>query len=390
MKQFLILQKIFVLILLTSLVFSCQTGTKTPAASIPINKTPSETPGLTPNKAPTEIQSEPYPLEGPGFYKVGIRRNISFKDPDRGDREVSITVWYPAVVEGKTGKTENPDAAVDISGAPYPLILSSSKVGFIFAPHLASHGFVVLGINKIDSSSYWGEWLIDFPMDILFALRQVAAGSIPELDGIIDSSQAGVMGYSFDGYDALAMSGARIEPKYYLGQCTKYNTFDPKPPAWWIDYICKMSKTWPEFEAHAAEWMKESTDGLWQPMTDERIKAVMPMAPEGAWLFGNRGLAAADRPILIIAAEKDDINIYGLEATFIFNNMGSAEKSMVTFMGKDHMMVYDSRSVARMAHFATAFFGYHLQGKNDYAHYFSEEFVKQHNELTWGAVKKEN
>ena len=40
--------------------------------------------------------------------------------------------------------------------------------------------------------------------------------------------------------------------------------------------------------------------------------------------------------------------------------------------------------VARMAHFAVAFFGYHLQEREDLAWYFSEEFVAQHDDLAWG------
>jgi hypothetical protein len=53
------------------------------------------------------------------------------------------------------------------------------------------------------------------------------------------------------------------------------------------------------------------------------------------------------------------------------------------------MMVYDSRAVARMAHFAVAFFGYHLQGREDLAWYFSEDLVAQHDDLAWGLYAKE-
>lgn len=59
-----------------------------------------------------------------------------------------------------------------------------------------------------------------------------------------------------------------------------------------------MSVPWEEFSALAGPDITVSTDGLWQPMTDDRILAVMPMAPEGAWLFGARGLATVDRPTL--------------------------------------------------------------------------------------------
>ena len=54
-----------------------------------------------------------------------------------------------------------------------------------------------------------------------------------------------------------------------------------------------------------------------------------------------------------------------------------------------HMMVYNQEMVARMAHFAVAFFGYHLQGRQDMAQYFSEDFVAQHNDLFWGVYSGE-
>ena len=58
----------------------------------------------------------------------------------------------------------------------------------------------------------------------------------------------------------------------------------------------------------------------------------------------------------------------------------------VSFVGKNHMMIINTASVARMAHFAVAFFGYHLQGREDLQWYFSEEFVDQYGDLFWGIV----
>jgi len=49
-------------------------------------------------------------------------------------------------------------------------------------------------------------------------------------------------------------------------------------------------------------------------------------------------------------------------------------------------MVFSLEPVARMKHFATAFFGTYLQGRDDYAFYFSEEFVAQHEDLIWGLI----
>ena len=159
---------------------------------------------------------------------------------------------------------------------------------------------------------------------------------------------------------------------------------DPIPPEWWIKYICEMTGQWDEFVANAGPAITTGEDGLWQPVTDPRILAVMPMAPEGAWLFGDRGLAAVNRPTLIIGATKDDMNYYDLEAAYIFEHLGTPDKAMISFIGEEHMMVESDEPVLRMKHFATAFFGYYLQGKEEYASYFSEKFVSRRDGLAWG------
>ena len=92
-------------------------------------------------------------------------------------------------------------------------------------------------------------------------------------------------------------------------------------------------------------------------------------------------MAAVNRPTLIIGATKDDINIYDLEAVYIFEHLGTPDRTMISFVGEGHMMVYDADQVALMMHFATAYFGYYLQGRDDWAEYFSEDFIAQHDNL---------
>ncbi len=144
----------------------------------------------------------------------------------------------------------------------------------------------------------WDENLVDQPLDILFALEQVAATPLAGLEGMIEAGRAGTLGYSFDGYNSLAMSGARLDPDFYLAQCEQAGSMSPELSDFWIDYYCSPAEKWDEFAEHAGAELTESTDGLWQPMTDERIQAVMPMGPEGAWLFGGRrpGLRRPPRP----------------------------------------------------------------------------------------------
>src|SRR4030042_6811591 len=64
----------------------------------------------------------PLPLSEPGPYGVGMRR-FTFTDPARDDREVTISVWYPAVQpSGSTSVGFIRDADPDPREAPYPLI----------------------------------------------------------------------------------------------------------------------------------------------------------------------------------------------------------------------------------------------------------------------------
>jgi hypothetical protein len=321
-----------------------------------------------------------------GPYHVGTRR-LSFKDASRDGRNVGITVWYPALLPSdSTSSRPTADADPDTSSAPYPLILSSTKVANIFAPYLVSRGFVWASVNGIDTYAHMNAQMVDQPLDILFTLNQVASSPPESLQGMIDSEHAGVIGYSFDGYNALALSGARLDPEHYLAQCPHPDpTTEPLILSEYTAFDCAPARAWDDFASHAGAAITASEDGMWQPLTDGRIRAVMPMAGEGWWLFGEKGLAAVDRPVLIIVATGDELYP---ENALIFEHLGTPDKALISFVGPAHMMVYDDAMVARMAHFAVAFFGFHLQGRTDLAWYFSKDFVARQDDLAWGVTQK--
>jgi predicted dienelactone hydrolase len=337
--------------------------------------------------AGVEVAQEPIPLplSESGAYRVGVRE-FSAVDASRDGREVSIRIWYPAMwPAGETKKRVLPKAEPDRSAAPYPVILSWYGSGSVFGPHLASHGFLVAGV---EAKEEFGLRLIDSPLDLLFALDQIATNPPDGFEGVADSMRAGVLGLGGDAIAASTLGGARVDPAFYVAQCEVAPTMEPALADWWIDYTCNMEVTWDEISAHAAEAALTRNDGgLWLPITDERILAVMPMAPESAWFYGERGLAAVDRPTLLIAATEDVINPYDLEACFMLDHMDPAVGSMISFVGEDHFSMAATEPLARMRHFATAFFGYHLQGREGLAHYFSKEFVAQFDELAWGCAR---
>jgi predicted dienelactone hydrolase len=229
--------------------------------------------------------------------------------------------------------------------------------------------------------------MVDQPLDILFALDQVASNAPEELEGMIDAEHAGATGYSFDGTNALVLGGARIDPEFYLGQCASADaTAEAILSLFPSEYQCAAASDWDEFAAQAGEAITTSEDGLWRPVTDARLRAVMPLAGEGWLLFGDNGLAAVDRPTLLIVATQDELYA---ENALIYGLLGTPEKALISFIGPGHMMIYNPEMVARMAHFAAAFFGYHLQGREDLAYYFSEDFVTQHDDLAWGVYEGE-
>jgi predicted dienelactone hydrolase len=360
--------------------FACMLVSCAPPTAVPPTATVPQATEET-NDATGTDETPRLPLSDPGPYRVGVRE-FSSQDTTRDGREVGVKVWYPAVwPEGTSGRRALPEADPDCSGAPYSLIVSSAKVGSIFAPYVVTHGFVWAGVTRIDTYARMNEQVFDQPLDILFALDQVASNPPEGLEGMIDAEHAGAIGYSFDGYNALALSGARIDPAHYLAQCPNPDATTEAILSSMSAFGCAPAGAWDEFAAHAGEAITASEDGMWQPMTDERIRAVMPLAGEGWWLFGERGLAAVDRPTLILVATEDELYP---ENALIFEHLGTPDKALISFVGLDHMMVYDSRAVARMAHFAVAFFGYHLQGREDLAWYFSEDFVAQHDDLAWG------
>jgi predicted dienelactone hydrolase len=329
-----------------------------------------------------------FALSEPGPYFPG-NRTLTLVDESRDGREVRVKIVYPAIKENDAnGNLITYNAEADMSGAPYPLILTGTNSGYrLFQDHLATHGFVMAIVSFPDFSyeDDWGFYVIDNPRDILFALDQISSNPPQGLEGVVDTDHAGVAGYSSDGLFSLALSGVRIDPEFYLSHCEQGPIIEAAYGAeWYHKYTCSLAQKWDEFAAYVGDEITTSNDGLWQPVTDERIRAVMPMAPDGAWLYGERGLALVDRPVLMIAATEDEFIPYQSVIVDIFEHLGAPDKSMISLIGKTHMDVEDPEVIKRIRHFATAFFGYHLQGHQEYKEFFSEDFVSQFEDLYWG------
>jgi predicted dienelactone hydrolase len=382
--------------LLTSVLAACQ-----PAAPASPEVAPDSAATSPPPAAPAAQQvlepAQPtatldpavaFPLSQPGPFFPGKLRPV-LEGAKRDGSDLPITVWYPAIKPEGFAGTVAAKAAPDLTQAPYPLLIGPTIFLELFGPHLASHGFVAAGVDIQGPSEQWGPWLVDYPLETLAMLDRLAAGAVSDLEGAIDAENTGALGYSFSGYSTLALSGARVDPVYYQGQCASPPELSGSPTEnvytqRVFDYFCVIASDWQSFAEQAGDSLTQSEDGLWQPMTDPRIRAVMPMALEGAWLFGERGLASVDRPVLIIVGSEDSSETdYEDQSIWVFEHMGTSDRALIAFLGQNHLMVFDQDPAARMRHFITAFFGHQLQGRQEYAGYYSPEFVSRFADLEW-------
>ena len=340
----------------------------------------------------------PFPLSEPGPYYTGIIEEYTYVDESRNGREVYLAIRYPAKEE--TDALNRRNAPANKREAPYPLVLTEYDTGsIVIDDHLVSHGFVMVEVDgdypegfdpsEDELEGQWNVGLLDGPRDLLFALDQLSANPPEGLEGIIDTDHTGVVGYSYGGFNSLAVSGARVDPEFYQERCSDIDSIDPPLSDYYISYYCDLAARWEGFEAHDGSGISVSGDSLWQPLTDGRILAVMPMGPEGAFLYGERGLEAADRPTMIIAGTADDVTNYDLEAAYTFEHLGTPDSILISFIDQGHYMALDSEQAKRINHFVTAFFGYQLKGRDDFAEYFSKDYVAQYDDLAWGVYSGE-
>jgi predicted dienelactone hydrolase len=325
-------------------------------------------------------------------YAVVDESRHSVFDESRDGRQIWLTIWYPALEHADAqGNPISRDAPPDLNGAPYPLIFTGKNSGrFLFSSHLASYGFVMVVVESLgfSYSAPWNNSVIDAPLDFLFVLDLLSSNPPESLENVLDTNRVGVAGYSSDGLFSLALGGARVNPEYYFSQCAQAPYMDPPLQPFWIEYFCNLSERWDEFSSQVSPRISTVSDGLWQQTTDDRILAVMPMAPDSAWLYGAEGLAAIDIPSLIIAGTADSLVSYKMTSCYVYDHLVNSDKVLISFIGKDHMMVEDKQVIGRIDHFAVAFFGYYLQGREDLVRYFSEEYVTQYNDLAWGIYEE--
>jgi len=310
-------------------------------------------------------------LAEPGEYGVG-KREYTFVDPARQDREVIISAHYPAVTGGALAV---PNAEPNVSAAPYPVVLGSDQMANLTGPHLASHGFIVLGgVGQSTWSTHPNGKMVDYPLDLMVGLDGIETlGANDPLAGIAATERTGVVDYSFGSWTALMLAGGRVNPAHYEATCA--SSAEGHANAWFA-YVCGTSSGWAEMVERGLEAGVATPEGLWESMGDDRIRAAMPLAPEGFDLTGPHGLAGISIPVLYLAAGDDRINSYPFAAVPLLENMNPDLASMITFTDTGHLMLFDADIQTQFKRFVLAFFGYHLAEIDEYGPALTPAFVE--------------
>jgi predicted dienelactone hydrolase len=335
------------------------------------------------------------PLTEPGPYGVGQVR-MTFIDESRGDRELETDIWYPVdkargtpIVPG--GRVLN--APPDRSGAPYPLIVFSHDYRSFgeladTLEHLASQGYVVAAPWHHDTQPFRYE-LVDRPLDILVVLDGLAAITEGDLAGMIDTDNVGLMGFSMGGDTVLQMLGLLRDPVHFASWCAEHpdlTTWDCNPPP---DF-----GPWPldEITAYRAQLGLQNTpDGQWAPFGDERVRAVFAIAPGEFPLTTEDLLASVTTPTMILHGTNDTVCDYEGNAVRTYTHLGTEDRYLITAIDVTYWVFETQHQQQVPQHFATAFFGYYLQGDETYQPYLTPEHLLDwsYPKLVWGPYESE-
>lgn len=257
----------------------------------------------------------------------------------RYDRPLTVEVWYPAK-SGETGdtglrvylrdaKTEVTiegkavrDAAPAAGKSPL-IIISHGYPGNRFlmshlAENLASKGYVVASIDHTDSTyrtlAAFGSTLVNRPLDQLFVLEQIdrlSTDAASFLNGKVDASTAGLIGFSMGGYGAVITAGGGVT------EASINSSLGPP---------------------HGTLAMHKANSKAHNALPDKRIKTAVVFGPWGmdAGVWDDKSLQGVNIPMLFVAGSVDDVSGYETGTRAIWEGTKNINRSLLTFENANH------------------------------------------------------
>ena len=293
-------------------------------------------------------------LAAPGTLAVGLRRlhvdvgNVP--DPAGGSasaRLVAALLWYPAAgtpTPGRTLSTEvrnhawrglqsatltvsvpsmaTPEAPLDTRQRWPVVLLSHGLLNWVahfndLAEHLASRGYVVLGLEHDDEAfgNPLQAALLLRPIDqaaAIHALHQWQASAEHPLHQRLDLARLAVVGYSMGGYGALISAGARVASDGMA-----------------FGYVAGGAMSRHAQPATGADAQARA-----------RIAALVAIAPFGAQAgigaFNPAGLAQVSAPTLFVVGDQDDISGYQDGVRQAYDGLSAARRWLLVYENARH------------------------------------------------------
>lgn len=289
-----------------------------------------------------------------GNYNIGVRSDVFYhqnqidvlningeEDFPYYDRPLPVEIWYPAEtmesggeykdVYLRDGKTKATLYGSAVRGAQplkseksFPLIIVSHGypgnryLMSHFGENLASKGYIVVSIDHTDSlyndASAFSSTLYNRPRDQKFVLMKMAELNQTQdhfLFGMVDSDNAGLIGYSMGGYGAVINAGGNISD-----MVAGSKDFSPKG-------ILKTHTKGDDFNRH---------------MSGLHFKAIMPIGPWGMerGIWDETGLTNATVPMFIIGGSQDDTSGYENGIKAIYDKSLNSDRYLLTFENAGH------------------------------------------------------
>jgi predicted dienelactone hydrolase len=287
-----------------------------------------------------------------GSYSVGVKtiqatnpRQLSTKDyKSVEDRTLTLEIWYPAVIketdiQATYENVTRTHKAFSLQGhsvrdaktkhdKTYPLVVLSHgytgyrTIMFYLGEHLASHGYVVVGIDHTDSTTGEVDFantpfagfpstLINRARDQQFVLDYFTSAET-DLAKMVDTEHASVIGYSMGGYGAVNTVGGC----YNFNQQGLQALGFPEPAA---------KALVPVFNICNAG----------QAKVDSRWKAMVAFAPWGQERNLHK-LDAIQVPSLYVTGDLDDVSGYEQGVKRLFEQSAAKDSFMLVYENARH------------------------------------------------------
>lgn len=226
------------------------------------------------------------------------------------------------------------DAAPDLSGAPYPLVINSHAFTaqmwqMYLGEHLASYGFVVIAPEHVHDS--WDNPVTDAVIrmfEVDHTIDDAEAMNAPDglLPGMIDLDKIAVGGHSSGGMTSFGSAGA---PILWTG----------------VQDYCQTAPDDPECTDTDAQFRdinqmlgtSAAADELLPVIVNSRVDAIFPMAGSME-LQGQEGLSAITIPVMTLFGSADPAADWMYPA---YQYVGSTQKSQVVFTAAGHGIFYN-------------------------------------------------